>query len=60
MFSLVQTNIEQRKQAELQALRDTDAFRNASQEERQDMEKDALKKFKNNKILYLKLIRQTK
>ena len=55
MFSLAQTNIEQRKQAELQALRDTDAFRNASAEQRQDMEKDALKKFKKQQNIIFRI-----
>ena len=55
VLSLANKNIESRKQAELQALRDTDAFRNASQEERQDMEKDALKKFKDQQRIIFRL-----
>jgi len=55
IFSLAQQNIEQRKQSELQALRDTDRFRNASSEQRQDMEKDALKKFKKQQAIIFKI-----
>jgi len=55
ILSLAQTNIEQRKQSELQALRDTDRFRNASAEQRQDMEKDALKKFKKQQNIIFKI-----
>jgi hypothetical protein len=43
VLNMAQQNINAQKQAELSALRDTDAFRNASAEKRQDMEKDALK-----------------
>lgn len=53
VFSMAQQNLDARKNAELQALRDTDAFRNASSEERESMEKDALKKFQSRqKILF--------
>ena len=53
ILNLAQKNIDQRKNAELQALRDTDAFRNASAEERADMEKDALKRFREQeKIIF--------
>ena len=55
ILSLAQQNIEQRKQSELQALRDTDRFRNASAEQRQDMEKDALKKFKKQQAVIFKI-----
>ncbi len=53
VLSMAQQNLDARKNAELQALRDTDAFRNASAEERESMEKDALKKFQSRqKILF--------
>ena len=53
VLSMAQQNLEARKNSELQALRDTDAFRNASSEERESMEKDALKKFQSRqKILF--------
>jgi len=53
VLSMAQQNLDARKNAELQALRDTDAFRNASSEERESMEKDALKKFQSRqKILF--------
>jgi len=55
ILSLAQQNIEQRKQSELQALRDTDRFRNASAEQRQDMEKDALKKFKKQQNIIFRI-----
>ena len=43
VLNMAQQNINAQKQSELSALRDTDAYRNASAEKRQDMEKDALK-----------------
>jgi len=43
VLNMAQQNINAQKQTELSALRDTDAYRNASAEKRQDMEKDALK-----------------
>jgi len=53
LLSLAQQNLNQRKNAELQALRDTDAYRNASSEKRETMEKDALKKFREQqKIIF--------
>ncbi len=55
ILNLAQQNIEQRKNAELQALRDTDAFRNASAEERADMEKDALKKFREQEQIIFRI-----
>jgi len=53
--SLLQQNIEQRKQSELSALKDTDKYRNASSEERQSMEKDALKKFKSQQNIIFRI-----
>jgi len=55
VFSIAQKSIDAQKQAELSALRDTDRFRNASAEERQDMEKDALKKLQKQQNLIFKL-----
>jgi hypothetical protein len=55
ILDLAQQNIEQRKNAELQALRDTDAFRNASAEERADMEKDALKRFREQEQIIFRI-----
>ena len=55
VFSIAQKSIDAQKQAELSALRDTDKFRNASAEERQDMEKDALKKLQKQQNLIFKL-----
>ncbi len=55
VLSLAQKSLEQRKDAELSALRDTDAFRNASSEEREDMEKDTLKKFKKQQAIIFKI-----
>lgn len=55
ILSLAQKSLEQRKDAELQALRDTDAFRNASSEERESMEKDTLKKFKEQQAIIFKI-----
>jgi hypothetical protein len=55
VFSIAQKSINAQKQAELSALRDTDRFRNASAEERQDMEKDALKKLQKQQNLIFKL-----
>jgi hypothetical protein len=48
-------NLEARKNAELQTLRDTDAFRNASSEERESMEKDALKQFQSRQKMLFRL-----
>jgi hypothetical protein len=55
VFSIAQKSIDQQKQAELSALRDTDKFRNASAEERENMEKDALKKLQKKQNLVFKL-----
>ncbi len=55
ILNLAQQNINQRKNAELQALRDTDAFRNASAEERADMEKDALKRFREQEQIIFRI-----
>ena len=55
ILSMAQQNLDARKNAELQALRDTDAFRNASAEERENMEKDALKKFQSKQKLLFRL-----
>lgn len=55
ILDLAQQNINQRKNAELQALRDTDAFRNASAEERADMEKDALKRFREQEQIIFRI-----
>ncbi len=55
VFSIAQKSIDNQKQAELSALRDTDKFRNASAEEREDMEKDALKKLQKKQNLVFKL-----
>jgi len=55
VFSIAQKSINAQKQAELSALRDTDRFRNASAEERQDMEKDALKKLQKQQNMVFKL-----
>lgn len=53
LLSSLQSNLDARKNAELQALKDTDAYRKASSEERENMEKDALKKFqKQQKVLF--------
>ena len=55
VFSIAQKSIDAQKEAELSALRDTDKFRNASAEEREDMEKDALKKLQKKQNLVFKL-----
>lgn len=55
VLSIAQRSIEQQKQAELSALRDTDKFRQASAEERQDMEKDALKNLQNQQNIIFKI-----
>ena len=55
VFSMAQKNIDAQKDAELSALRDTDKFRKASAEEREDMEKDALKKLQKKQNLVFKL-----
>jgi|15BtaG_2_1085339.scaffolds.fasta_scaffold00875_14 hypothetical protein len=55
VLSIAQKSIDAQKEAELSALRDTDKFRNASAEERDDMEKDALKKLQKKQNLIFKL-----
>ena len=55
VFSMAQKNIDAQKEMELSALRDTDKFRKASAEEREDMEKDALKKLQKKQNLVFKL-----
>ena len=55
VLSVAQRSIEQQKQAEISALRDTDKFRRASAEERQDMEKDALKNLQNQQNTIFKI-----
>ena len=55
ILDLATQNINQRKEAELQSLRDTEEFRNASAEKRADMEKDALKKFRDKEKAIFRL-----
>jgi len=55
ILDLATQNINQRKERELQSLRDTEEFRNASAEKRADMEKDALKKFKDQEKAIFRL-----
>ena len=55
ILDLASQNINQRKEAELQSLRDTEEFRNASAEKRADMEKDALKRFKDQEKIVFRL-----
>lgn len=55
ILSMAQKNLDARKNAELQTLRDTDAFRNASSEERETMEKDALKQFQSRQKMLFRL-----
>tara|TARA_R100000353_G_scaffold27404_2_gene23100 strand:- start:4832 stop:7090 length:2259 start_codon:yes stop_codon:yes gene_type:complete len=55
VLGIAQKSIDQQKQAELSALRDTDKFRRASAEERQDMEKDALKNLQNQQNTIFKI-----
>jgi hypothetical protein len=55
ILDMAQKNIDARKNAELQALRDTEKFRNASAEERATMEKDALKKFESQQKTIFRL-----
>ena len=55
ILDLATENINQRKERELQSLRDTEEFRNASAEKRADMEKDALKKFKDQEKAIFRL-----
>ena len=55
ILDMAQRNIDARKNAELQALRDTEKFRNASAEERATMEKDALKKFESQQKTIFRL-----
>jgi hypothetical protein len=55
ILDMAQKNVESRKNSELQALRDTEKFRNASAEERANMEKDALKKFESQQKTIFRL-----
>ena len=55
VLGIAQKSIDQQKQAELSALRDTDKFRRASAEERQDMEKDALKNLQSQQNTIFKI-----
>lgn len=55
VLGIAQKSINQQKQAELSALRDTDKFRRASAEERQDMEKDALKNLQSQQNTIFKI-----
>jgi hypothetical protein len=55
VLNMAQQNINAQKQAELSALRDTDAYRNASAEKRQDMERDALKRLQKQQNTIFKI-----